>query len=88
MKYKECSKDYMIHLFNEEKGYNAPIDIEIEKDCIAHVLTENYLFHVCNWGVMTADRIGDHKPYDPHASYKCTDHTFNMLFNAIVSKVI
>lgn len=83
-RYKECSKDYMLHLLSENCDGAG---IYIEEDNIIRIDTYNYSFHICNWGVITADREMNYKPYEPHASYKYCHSSFNTLFNAIMAHV-
>lgn len=84
-RYRECSKDYMLHLLSINENDGA--GIYIEEDNIIRIDTHNYSFHICNWGVMTADRELNYKSEEPHASYKCCHSSFNTLFNAIMAHI-
>lgn len=84
-RYKECSKEYMLYLLNTNSGDGAGVYTEC--DSIVRIETYNYTFRVYNWGVITADRELNYKPYEPHASYKCHHTSFNTLFNAIMARV-
>lgn len=83
--YTECSKDYMLYLLRINGNDGAGVYVECEN--VIRIETYKYTFHICNWGVMVADREMNYKPEEPHASYKSYHTSFNMLFNAIMARV-
>ena len=76
--FRTVSKDFMIHLLKSE---NDGAGLYRENDSIIRIDTENYSFHVCNFGVMTAEKID-------HTGYKCTAHEFSMLFDSINAQMV
>ena len=76
--FRTVSKDFMIHLLKSE---NDGAGLYRENDSIIRIDTENYSFHVCNFGVMTAEKID-------HTGYKCTAHDFSVLFDSISAQMM
>ena len=79
-KFFETSKDYILYLLKTEPD-GAGLYREAEN--IIRIEAEYYTYHICNWGVMTAERNDGYKPYEPHKSYKCSHSAFNALYNTL-----
>ena len=78
--FRSVSADYMLYLIRNNCDNGG---IFIECDSVIRMDTENYTFHFCQWGVITAESM-EYKPEKPHTNYKTQDNRFNTLFNALI----
>ena len=80
-RFYSCSPEYMLHLLSTETE-NAGFYKEC--DSIIRLESINYTYHICNCGVVTAEKTDSYKECGSRRNLKADSVAFSTMFHALM----